>query len=101
MILYLTIHLIQHGHAVPLLGTQHVVVLLAGGEPVEVDVHVPAGAEHRVLVDPDHAEVVSVLPQDLQLSHVRLVKLALRVLDLMTKLDKSGFVAQYSQPSRS
>ena len=61
----LTIHLIQHGHAVPLLGSQHVVVLLSGGEPVQVDVHVPAGAEHRVLVHPDHTEVVSVLPQDL------------------------------------
>ena len=68
---------------------------------MEVDVHVPAGAEHRVLVDPDHAEVVSVLPQDLQLSHVCLVQLTLRVLDLMTKLVKRSFVAQLSQPSRS
>ena len=95
------IHLVEHGHAVTLLGPQHVVVLLAGGEPVEVDVHVPAGAEHRVLVDPDHAEVVSVLPQDLQLSHVRLVQLALRVLDLMTSLVRRVIVAQLSKPSRS
>ena len=51
---------------------------------MQVDVHVPAGAEHRVLVDPDDAEVVSVLPQDLKLSHVCLVQLALSVLDLMT-----------------
>ena len=78
-------HLIQHRHTVALLCPQHVVVLLAGGEPVQVDVHVPAGAEHRVLVHPNHAEVVSVLPQDLQLCHVSLVQLALRGLYLVNK----------------
>ena len=76
-------------------------MLLAGGEPVQVDVHVPAGAEHCVLVDPDDAEVVSVLPQDLQLSHVCLVQLALSVLDLMTDLVKRVFDAKHHPPSRS
>ena len=76
-------------------------MLLAGGEPVQVDVHVPAGAEHCVLVDPDDAEVVSVLPQDLQLRHVCLVQLALSVLDLMTDLVKRVFDAKHHPPSRS
>ena len=49
---------------------------------MEVNVHVPTRTEHRVLVDPDHAEVVRVLPQDLKLGHVRLLQLSLCVLNL-------------------
>ena len=52
--------------------------------PVQVDVLVPAGADHGVPVHGDHAEVVRVLPQYLQLSHVRGAQLARTVLDLDT-----------------
>ena len=49
---------------------------------MQVDVLVPAGADHGVPVHGDHAEVVRVLPQYLQLSHVRGAQLARTVLDL-------------------
>ena len=51
---------------------------------MQVDVLVPAGADHGVPVHGDHAEVVRVLPQYLQLSHVRGAQLARTVLDLDT-----------------
>ena len=55
---------------------------------MQVDVLVAAGADHGVPVHGDHAEVVRVLPQYLQLSHVRGAQLARTVLDL----DKDGCV---------
>ena len=49
---------------------------------MKVDVLVPAGAEDGVLVDGDDAQIVGVLPQYLQLRHVGLLQLVLRVFHL-------------------
>lgn len=63
-------------------------MLLPSGEPVEVDVLVPAGAEDGVLVDGDDAQVVSVFPQYLQLRDVGLVQVVLGVLYLESHHEK-------------
>ena len=65
-------------------------MLLPSGEPVQVDVLVPAGAEDGVLVDGDDAQVVSVFPQYLQLRDVGLVQLVLGVLYLESHQEKSA-----------
>ena len=57
-------------------------MLLTSGEPVQVDVLIPAGAEDGVLVHSDDAQVIGVLSQYLQLRDVRLVKIVLSVLNL-------------------
>ena len=53
---------------------------------MKVDILVTTGAEDGVLVDRDDAQIVGVLPQYLQLSHVGLVQLALRVFHLQRNL---------------
>ena len=57
-----------------------------GKKFVKVDILVTTGAEDGVLVDRDDAQIVGVLPQYLQLSHVGLVQLALRVFHLQRNL---------------